>query len=333
MANIKDVAKAAGVSPTTVSLIINGKAKNGRISEETEKHVYQVMQELNYHPNMSARRLRTDEPPRTTIAFYWPNDYRSNILSDFLTSYTLIRDELGFDFDLVILSYKNGELEKSADPIKKNSYNGIIIGGTSPEDLAFLESASTRTPIVLLNRKSDKYSSVIFDNEGMGSIAADLIRQKGYTRAAVFTGTDQYEGGQKRIKSFMKACAERNIETGDPWLFKTDGTPKSGAAAAAAYCESENPPKVIFCDSDFTALGALYEFYVRGIRVPEEAEVIAVQFMADDFVHYSMPYLTTLTMPNTAMFKTALQILNKQIDEHTAEAVHETIGASINNRM
>lgn len=332
MANIKDVAKAAGVSPTTVSLIINGKGRDGRISKETEKRVYEVMRELDYHPNMSARRLRTYDPPRSTIAFYWPSDYRSHVLSSFIRDFTQIRDELGFDVDMVVLSYKNGALDKFAEPIKKNSYNGIVIGGPSAEDMQFLENVKTRTPIVLLNRDSEKYSTVSSDNMEMGFLAARLIKQKGYDRAAVFSSDKRFEAASKRVESFMYACSQIDINIDPSWIFTSETSMKGGAASAAAYCRLENPPKVIFCDADFLALGALHEFYRQHKRIPEDVEILAVQFLANDYAEYSIPSLTTLVMPNSALLKASLEIISKQIKTNSPEAVHVTIPASIHAR-
>ena len=70
MATIKDVAKAAGVSVTTVSIVINGKAEERAISEATINKIHKAMRELGYQPNLSARRLRTSEKPVPVIAFF-----------------------------------------------------------------------------------------------------------------------------------------------------------------------------------------------------------------------------------------------------------------------
>lgn len=72
MATIKDVAKQAGVSVTTVSIIINGKAEERKISAATQERVAEAMRDLGYQPNLSARRLRSQENERPVIAFFWP---------------------------------------------------------------------------------------------------------------------------------------------------------------------------------------------------------------------------------------------------------------------
>lgn len=332
MATMKDVAKAAGVSPTTVSLIINGKVKDGRISAETEKKVYQVMRELNYHPNMSARRLRTDESLGATVAFYWPSDYRSNILSSFITTFPTIREELGFDVDLVIRSYKNEELDKVSDPIVRNNYNGVIIGGPSAKDVEYLETLDTRTPIVILNRESERHSTVSSDNLEMGFLAARLIKNKGYTDAAVIISPRPKEGAGQRVDAFMRACEEIGIRIDPGWVFKTDTSLKGGAEAASAFCGLSDRPRVIFCETDFMALGALHELHRQNLRVPDDVEVLAIQFLSDDYMNYSIPSLTTLVMPAGLQLKEALRIIRERITDPTAPPTHTLIPASIEVR-
>lgn len=332
MATIKDVAKAAGVSATTVSLIINGKAKERRISEETADRVYNVMNELGYHPNMSARNLRSDEAARPTIAFYWPNDYRSNILSSFLIHFADVRDELGFEGDIVVRSFKNGEMEEAAGPIKKNSYNGIIIGGTSKEDVEYLESIRTRTPIVLINRTSEKYSTVGNDNVELGFLAGRLMKMRGCESAAIFTSERPYMATGLRVQGFLYACSELNINIKADQIYKFENSMTGGAKAAEHFCDSPDHPNVIFCDSDSMAIGALRTFYKRGVRLPQDVRLIAVQFMEDEYSENSIPALTTLRMPNRDVLIHAVRIIMKQISNLKMKPVHELLPADISVR-
>lgn len=332
MATIKDVAKAANVSVTTVSLIINGKATEHRITEETQRRVQKVMNEMGYQPNTTARRLRSETVPNATIALYWPADYRSNILSSFLGLFPEVRDELGLHADLVVRSYQNGELLKAADPIRRNAYNGVIIGAMSAEDLDCLESLSTQTPIVIMNRNSKKYSTVGSDNVQMGRLAARLMDRRGYKEAAVFTSTRPYMATSLRVQGFLYACAELGINVESEYIYRSDNTICGGASSASAYVKKEKRPKAIFCDSDSIALGALHVFYENGLHFPDDVELLAVQLMSDDFAAYANPALTTLPMPNRVILQHALKILMDYMRDPLREPVHETIPVEIRIR-
>ena len=85
MPTIKDVAAAAGVSPTTVSLVMNGRGEQHRIPADTIARIQNAMRELGYQPNLSARRLRSSAERKPVIAFFWPLDYRANMLGHFLS--------------------------------------------------------------------------------------------------------------------------------------------------------------------------------------------------------------------------------------------------------
>lgn len=106
MATIKDVAKQAGVSVTTVSIIINGKSEERKISTATQQRVAEAMRDLGYQPNLSARRLRSQENERPVIAFFWPLDYRVNILASFLNCIQIEIAESGFDCEMMIQTYE-----------------------------------------------------------------------------------------------------------------------------------------------------------------------------------------------------------------------------------
>ena len=90
MPTIKDVAALAGVSFSTVSIIINGKSAERKISLQTQKKVLDAMKELNYKPNISAKKLRNHRPT-ITIALFWTTDFRSSMLARFMKG---LQDEI-----------------------------------------------------------------------------------------------------------------------------------------------------------------------------------------------------------------------------------------------
>ncbi len=325
MTTIKDVAKAAGVSPTTVSLIINGKAKERRISDETSDLVYKVMDELGYRPNMSARRLRADVGIRPTIAFFWPADFRYNILGSFIMHFQEAIEELQFDCEIVIRNYRNGQLEKSAEPILKNSYDGVIIGAMSMEDLAYMESIETRTPVVLLNRQSEKYSTVGSDNEKIGMQVAKMMRLKGYTEAAVLASASPWLATGARTQAFFTACHTLGISVRENWVLHGENTVAGGVKAAEDYCRLSDAPKAILCDSDSMALGALYTFHHHGLKLPKDVELIAIQLLEDSYAKYAVPSITTIAMPNKKIATEALSLLQKLVQTPRQPALHVTV--------
>ena len=141
MVTIRDVAKAAGVSVATVSIIINDKAKEHSIPETTQDRVnkvicelgYQPKCELGYQPNLSARKLRTRYKPVPVIVFFWPLDFRISILASFLNAFSGEMQRSDFDCELVVHTYESGSLGNYDKAMLKNGYNGIIVGACTME--------------------------------------------------------------------------------------------------------------------------------------------------------------------------------------------------------
>lgn len=313
MITIKDVARRAGVSGTTVSIILNGKADERRISDSTRERVLTAMAELGYQPNLSARRLRVQERTIPTLAFYWPIDYRSNILASFLNSFQAAIKKRGLECELLMRAYENDQIEKSIGPLVKNSYTGALIGATSQKDMETLEKLNLRVPVVLINRRSEKYSTVYSDYKAMGFKAASLFRQKGYTEAAVFTARRPYMATGLRTQAFLTACSQIGITVDPDEIFATANSISGGVEAARAYCSAAQPSKVIFCESDQMALGALWELNRRGLRLPEDVELLCIGMMDPEMTEYSTPSLSTIQMNNQEVAGQALDLLMEAI--------------------
>lgn len=325
MITIKDVARKAGVSGTTVSIILNGKADERRISEATRERVLSAMAELGYQPNLSARRLRVQDKTVPTLAFYWPIDDRSGIMASFLVNIQAAVKKRNFECEILIRTYENDQIEKSIDSLAKNSYAGALIGATSKKDLEALEQLNLQTPIVLINRHSTKYSNVYTDYKEIGFKAASLFRQKGYTEAAVFTSRRPYMATGLRTTAFLNACAQIGITVDSDEIFATSSSLSGGVEAARAYCSQSQPSKAIFCESDQMALGALWELNRQGRRMPEDAELLCIGMMDPEMSQYSTPPLSTIQMDNLESVNQAVDILIDAIVGGNREPKHVEI--------
>ena len=146
------MAAEAGVSPTTVSIVMNGRAHEKRIPDATVEKVTAAMRKLGYSPNLTARRLRTSEARKPVLAFYWPLDYRTNMLGSFLSGIKESLAARGYECELVVQTYENDQLEKAAAPILQNNYNGVLVVAASPNDLQSLVSLDPPMPVVLIIR-------------------------------------------------------------------------------------------------------------------------------------------------------------------------------------
>lgn len=322
MATIKDVAKAAGVSVTTVSIVINGKAEERAISEATINKIHKAMRELGYQPNLSARRLRTSEKPVPVIAFFWPLDFRVNILASFLNAFSREIEESGFDCELVVRTYESDHLDRYDTNIIKNGYNAIIIGACSEKDELHLEKLKPQMPILLINRQSEKYNTVGTDNDEVGRLAAEAFKKKGYKEAAVFASNSGYIASNRRVNAFVENCKKSGIKVKKADIFRGESTAEAGYGMGMNFCRTNKKPKAIFCDSDAIAFGAVKAFNGNNIKFNEEVELITVDMTLLDITVYSSPSLSVVEMPNEEIGRAAIRLLKDKIANSSIEPEH-----------
>jgi LacI family purine nucleotide synthesis repressor len=329
MPTIKDVALAAGISPTTVSLILNNRAHEKRISDQTVARVLKVTQDLGYRPNINARRLRTNDAGKLTVAFYWPLDYRSNMLGSFLAGMQKVVQRQERECEIIVQPYENDKLEKSSSSIKKNVFDGILIGAMSHQDKEYIESLSPQTPILLFNRTSEKYSTVGVDNFNVGFQAASLLRQKGCRDTAVLMAEHPYLATAVRITSFLDACKQMEISVPPCWMIKSPNTIAGGAMAMEAYCAMGERPKILFCESDSMAQGALHTLHKWRIRVPEDMELLTISTQVEEAMAYLVPAVSTVSLPTDKMAKIAMSTLINKIAIGDLAPVHILVEPAI----
>lgn len=324
MATIKDVAKECGVSVTTVSLIINGKAKERRISEETAERVYAAMKKLGYRPNAGARALRASDA-RPIIAFFWPNDYRSPMLGSFLGHFQSVLTETGYDAKIVAETYASGQLEKAAGPLISGSYSAAVIGACTSEEIAWLEKQPIRIPVILLNRESDVLSSVCSNNEEIGMSAARLIKLAGYNEVAVFTSLRPYVATGVRVRAFLAACRTLDLKVRDEWILKYENTIEGGVKAAEEYCRLPDRPQMVFADSDAMAVGALYTFHKQGLHLPDDVALLAIALRDREITEYSIPPCTVVEMPGRELIKGCIETIRTLLASPEKAPIHVVI--------
>lgn len=332
MPTIKDVAAAAGVSPTTVSLVINGHGEQHRIPQTTIERIYAAVRELGYQPNLSARRLRNSSERKPVIAFFWPLDYRANMMGYMMSLIQNTLIERHFDCELVVHPYINGRIEEACSGLIQNSYSGAIIGAASESDVRHLEDLNTQVSIVLLNRESNKYNTAVCNSNKIGLLAASLLRQKNINQTALICTEQHYVATSRRTDAFIYACQQLRVEVPEAWRFSGTNTLEGGALAAEALCAQNPRPRMLVCESDTMVPGILYTLHKYGIRVPEDMELLSFATQASDTMKYLVPSVSTISMPNEIVVPQAVSILIAQMESNNPEPTHAESEAKVELR-
>ncbi len=324
MSTLKEVAKRAEVSITTVSLYLNGKSA-GRISKETKERIADAINELKYQPNLAAKKLRSKDfnNQAYTIAIFWASDYRRYLLGTFMSGIQTALLKSNLDFDLIIRPYNTNELYKQKKALNSNMYHAAIIANASVSDMQYLESIKPIIPIILLNRNSEQYHFISVNNRAIGERAAELILEKGFKSAAIFNTTNAYLAINERMKGFIDACRNYKIELPYDYQIYSDNSFEGGIQAANDYlnCKSLSP-SVIFSASDRIALGALYEFHHHEIKIPEKISILSVSIEQTSDTQYSFPPLSIINIPLSKMAEASIILVDKILKENITQPQH-----------
>lgn len=321
MSTIKDIANYTNLSPSTVSIVLSGNGDARKISKFTQNKVLSAAQELGYQPNLQAKVLRTKKPSKPTITLFWASDIRVHMLSRFLNG---LQDALfvnHYPFEIVIKPYHNDHLDDALTDEAQLQSSGIIICNPSENDMLFLDRLNSTVPIVLYNRYSQKYATVNMNDKTIGRIPAKIFLKHGKKRPAIIKSEATFNGMNIRTNVFSYEIYEAIDVL--PTIVTVEGSKRGGYEGAMQLCEMETLPDCVFCTSDSIAIGALKAFNKKGVRIPEDVEIISVGNGNLDQEEYSIPALSVIKLPMEEMAAACLEKLYNFITNYDYSATSQ----------
>ncbi|WP_257211917.1 LacI family DNA-binding transcriptional regulator [Mesotoga sp. H07.pep.5.3] len=291
LATIKDVAKLAGVSISTVSYVLNN---SNRIGEETRQKVLKAAKELNYVPNTFARSLKKEKYDLVSLIVH-------EIKGPFYDSLVKgIQDVLhNMGYNLLIYCTLENRRQDVAKFLKNDIVDGLIImtPTVKSEDI---ESFSRDFPVVTLDRvlKSERVRSVRIGNERGSYEVVRHLHELGHRRIGFIKGSKDTLDARERYSGFTGAMKKfgLNVVAGD--VLEGDFTEESGRSSMSGYLEANRGRKIataFYCANDETAIGALKAINEYGLRVPEDISLVG--FDDIELSSYITPKLTTVRRP------------------------------------
>ncbi len=307
MANIYDIAKAANTSSATVSFVLNGRGREKRISEHTINKIKNLAIEMNYIPNVSAKRLNADKNSSTLpeIALLWSTSQHFTYLNSFIhTAQKMLDNNEVQKMKFTIIPFREGALNEYDNFFSSNHCNGLIVPHVTLDDYNFIENLETSIPLILLFGKSKKHSVVTVDNLKAGKLAADMFINKGI-KNAVYIGEQSFKynlNPSDRRDGFMNKCIENGIDVDNIIIpldiITNDGNPelqigaKVGEWCVKQLCSQKSLPQAIFAQNDLIASSLLKAFRKRNISIPDDIMLLA--YGSSFFAENSSPTITTI---------------------------------------
>ncbi len=310
MVTVKDIAKASGVSASTVSIILNGKSQERKISEKTCQKVWKAVKDLGYQPSIAARTLREGEKNAPyTIALYWAKDFRTTMLSRFLNGLETVRQNTDIPYEITVYPYDTDHLNRQKALLTGRRFHAAILANTSQADIDFIKNAFFPVPVVLYNRQLPGFYSVAVDNFRMGALAGEALLQKGKKMPRILTWDTTFPGMEQRIAGFISTMADHGIQVAPDHILHGHNSPESGAAMTRRILNETKCCDSIYCLSDAAAYGCLFTLNQAKISVPETISVISIGNGEKEYAMYATPPLSTVYLPMEDMASHCLSIL------------------------
>ncbi len=303
-ATIKDIAKRAGVSHSTVSRALRG---SSLISEDTSERIRLIALEMGYHPSAAARSLKTNQTKALGVIVRNIDDpFFSEILQG-------IEDiAQGEGYSLFISSSQNEtDREKMiVNAMREHRVDGVIICSTAFSSSQSREFVEHSVPIVVINNQAaEDYRYAIHhdDVDGGRQIARHLI-DLGHRRIAYLGNSISGRTTLDRLSGFQKEMQSAGLPIPSGYIHQVPGgEPEHGLAGADHFLNLADRPTALVCFNDMMAIGVLKGLHTAGIRVPHEISVTGF----DNIVlsAYTTPPLTTFDQPKHFIGAEAARLL------------------------
>jgi len=300
VARISDVARIAGVSTATVSRVLTGQ---GTVSDPKSARVWAAVEELGYHANRVARRLRA--PGKEMWALIVP-DIENQFFTSVARGVEDVASELGITVFIGNTDYEEKRLSRYIETALSEQVGGIILAPGSPHDDI---SAVVRSgvPLVLVDQRiiDSTVPTITSDHYQGGSMAGTAMRDFGYHRIAVIAGPVRELEWNARLQGLTDAF--EGTDHSIVMVERADNRVGGGREAMARILDGSSGAEAVFVTNNLMTIGALREFDARRMTVPGQFGIVGYDLNSATLSH-STP-ITTVNQDPRAIGREAARTL------------------------
>jgi len=311
---IKDVAKQAGVSHSTVSRALHG---SPLISDETIERIRQIALEMGYFPSAAARSLKTNRSRALGVIV---SNIDDPFLSEILQGIEEVAQGHGYSM-LMAASQRDSDREQTiVQDMRKRQVDGLIICSASFSAKQRRNLLEYGIPIVVVNNQAAeeyRYSIYHDDVDGSRQVTRHLI-ELGHKRIAYLGNSLSGRTTLDRLTGFRQEMESAGLDIPNEYVFEVPGSgPEDGFNALNHFLDLPDRPTALFCFNDMLAIGVLKGLHSAGIRVPGDFSVVGFDNIV--FSAYTNPALTTLDQPKRYIGAEAARLILGLLDPATGE--------------
>ncbi|MCI2069295.1 MAG: LacI family transcriptional regulator [Bacilli bacterium] len=319
MTKIKDIAKACGVSVSTVSKALNG---NSDLSEETAARVRKAAKELGYIPNSNARVLKTNRSHNIGVIFEDPtssglkHEYFSGILNS-------IKDEAeSCGYDVTFISNHLASISNSYyEHARFRGCDGVIVASADFHSPKVVELIESEIPSVTIDYVFDNRSAIMSDNYAGLHDIVQYLYMNGHRKIAFIHG-EMTAVCQKRLSSYYKTMEGFGLKVPDEYVKQAFfHLPKaSGEATKELLALTDRPDCIIYPD-DYSMLGGITALEEAGLEIPDDISIVGYDGI--QLSRFMRPVFTTYVQDSEKIGKSAAHKLIETIESPRTSQVEQ----------
>jgi len=311
---LKEIAREAGVSVSTVSRVVN-KNLPGAASKETQDIIWEIVRRTGYTPNSSARTLKmgTEENAQASRSIACLFARTTDTVTDlFFSSLARSIEQEAFKRNYV-LKYSFSSFDISHPStfrlITDNHVDGVVILGRCDKPLLkTLKQYFNYVAYTGLNNLDAKYDQIICDGHQVAVAAVDYLHDLGHKKIAYIGETKE----EVRYGGYLDALTAHKLRIRKDYTANVPLSSEGGYQGAKKLLEARCDATAVFCCNDVTAIGAMKAYQEAGLRIPEDISVISIDDI--DTAQYLTPMLTTVHIPVEEMGQMTAKILIDRIE-------------------
>lgn len=320
MATSRDIARAAGVSQTTVSRVLHN---NPKVKSETSERVWQVLREMNYSPDGLARAMVTRKTGNIGVVVEdITNPFYPEIVEALCTGLAAANYRV-----MLWNSAESGEYG-AIEAIQQKLVDGVVFTTATPKSAVLYEAVHQGSPVVLVNRYVEGIGCdwVTTDNVKGGRLIANYFADWGHTKVGLIVGLQEASTAVEREAGFREGLVARKIVQRHH-LRQLGGYSYSRSyEAMRTLLALPDPPTAVFCSNDLMAFAALNAARAISVRVPEDVWVVG--FDDIEMASWETIDLTTVRQPIPEMAQGAIDLLLRRIEDPNRPPEHRRLGGS-----
>ncbi|ANY65826.1 LacI family transcriptional regulator [Paenibacillus sp. BIHB 4019] len=321
MVTIKDIAKAAGVSPSTVSRVVS---KHPRISKETADKVKRIMAEMGYHPNAMAKSLVSKTTNTLAIMLPRPAEelFQDFFFGELLRGILTHSTRAGYDMLLTTATGEHDEIETVSRLVLGRRVDGVILLSARVKDPLIQYLNEQRFPSVLIGRTDDSNPHILTVNNNNVQAAYDAAQHlilQGHERIGFVSGPRNLTVSYDRMEGYRQALANAGLKLNSEWVVEGEFLQESGFRAMSFLMEMPDRPTALIVIDDVVAFGVLRGLTELGYSVPDDICIVSFNNIA--LSELATPPISSTDIGTYQLGYTASQKLVRLIQD---EPIHQS---------